>query len=130
MIGVASMIARAPSPGMGAYVASKWGVIGLVKSVAQDLAGFGITVNAVAPGNIDTPMVRNEALARKVRPDLENPRFEDAESLLAMLHVQRVALIAPEAVSDAVLFLAGPSGRHITGAVIDVNAGASARTSS
>lgn len=44
-----------------------------------------------------------------------------------MLHVQPVAYLQPEEVTDVVLFLAGPAGRHITGSVIDINAGASAR---
>lgn len=127
MIAVSSMMGRGPTGGMGAYAASKWGVIGLVKSAAQDLARFGITVNAVAPGNVDTPMVRNEFLYRKVRPDLENPSFEDAKAFIGMLHVQPDPVLAPEEVSAAVLYLCSEDARHVTGAVIDINAGASAR---
>jgi SDR family mycofactocin-dependent oxidoreductase len=127
IVGVSSMMGRAPTGGMGAYVASKWGVIGLVKSSAQDLAAFGITVNAVAPGNIDTPMVRNEGLARRVRPDMENPTFEDAEPFLAMLHSQPIALLPPQDVSAVIMFLVGPGAAHMTGAVMDISAGASAR---
>lgn len=127
IVGVSSMMGRGTTGGMGAYTASKWGVIGLVKSAAQDLAAFGVTVNAVAPGNIDTPMVRNEALIRKVRPDLPEPTMEDAAVFLGMLHAQPVALLDPAEVSAAVMFLVGPGAAHITGAVIDVSAGASAR---
>ena len=127
IVAISSMMGRGTTGGMGAYTASKWGVIGLVKSAAQDLAGFGITVNAIAPGTVDTPMVRNDALIRKVRPDLENPTMEDAEKFLGLLHVQPQALIDPAEISAAVLFLVGPGAAHMTGAVLDVSAGASAR---
>lgn len=127
IVAISSMMGRSAVPGLAPYVASKWGVIGLVKSAAQDLASFGVTVNAVAPGNVDTPMVRNEHLIRTVRPDLPDPTMEDALRVLGQFHVQPVPLLAPEDVSAAVLFLVGPGSRHITGAVIDVSAGASAR---
>ena len=127
LIAISSMMGRGPTPGMGAYTASKWGVIGLVKSTAQDLARFGVTVNAIAPGNIDTPMIRNDFLYRKVRPDLENPGFDDVVGYIGMLHAQPEPVLAPEEISAAVLFLAGPDARHMTGAVLDLNAGASAR---
>jgi len=127
IVGISSMMGRGTTGGMGAYTTSKWGVIGLVKSAAQDLAGFGITVNAIAPGNIDTPMIRNDWLARKVRPDLAEPTFEDAAKFLALLHTQPVAVLAPAEVSAAILFLVGPGAGYITGAVLDVSAGASAR---
>jgi SDR family mycofactocin-dependent oxidoreductase len=127
LVAISSMMGRAPTGGMGAYAASKWGVIGLVKSSAQDLARFGITVNAVAPGNVDTPMVRNDFLYRKVRPDLEAPTFEDAKGFIGMLHVQPDPVLAPEEISAAIAFLCSEDARHMTGAVLDLNAGASAR---
>jgi SDR family mycofactocin-dependent oxidoreductase len=127
LIAISSMMGRAPTGGMGAYTASKWGVIGLVKGSAQDLARFGVTVNAVAPGNVDTPMVRNEFLARRVRPDLENPTFEDAKAFIGMLHVQPDPVLAPEEISAAIAYLCSEDARHVTGAVLDINAGASAR---
>ena len=127
IVATSSMMGRMSSPNLAAYVASKWGVIGLVKASAQDLAPFGITVNAVAPGNIATPMVLNEGIYRQVRPDLENPTAEDAAFVLQMLHVQPIALLEPQEVSDVIMFLVGPHAAHITGAVIDISAGASAR---
>jgi NAD(P)-dependent dehydrogenase (short-subunit alcohol dehydrogenase family) len=72
-------------------------------------------------------MIRNDWLARKVRPDLAEPTFEDAAKFLALLHTQPVAVLAPAEVSAAILFLVGPGAGYITGAVLDVSAGASAR---
>jgi len=127
IVGVASMMGRSSSPNNVAYTTSKWGVIGLVKSCAQDLAPFGITVNAVAPGNIATDMAQNDTLYKLVRPDLEQPTLEDVLPVMQMLHVQPVSYMEPDEVTGVIMFLASPAARHITGSVIDINAGASAR---
>jgi NAD(P)-dependent dehydrogenase (short-subunit alcohol dehydrogenase family) len=127
IVAVSSMLGRSSAPGQAAYVASKWGVIGLVKAAAQDLAAHGVTVNAVAPGNIATPMVLNDTLYRTVRPDLENPTADDAAVVLQALHLQPVPWLDPAEISAAVMFLV--RAEHMTGSVIDVNAGASARFS-
>jgi SDR family mycofactocin-dependent oxidoreductase len=127
IIAISSMMGRSSSPGIPAYVASKWGVIGLVKSVAYELAGFGVTVNAVAPGNVSTPMIHNDVLYGLMRPDLEHPGREDVAPGMAALHVQPVPWIEPEEITAAVVFLASEAARHISGSVIDVDAGASAR---
>ena len=127
IIGISSMMGRTSNPGIPAYVASKWGVIGLCKSVAFELAAFGITVNAIAPGNVSTPMIHNEVLYGLMRPDLEHPTAEDVAPGMAALHVQPVPWLEPEEVTAAVTFLASEAAAHITGTVIDVDAGASAR---
>jgi SDR family mycofactocin-dependent oxidoreductase len=127
IIGISSMMGRSSNPGIPAYVASKWGVIGLCKSVAFELAGFGVTVNAIAPGNVSTPMIHNDALYGLARPDLAHPTREDVAPAMTALHVQPVPWIEPEEVTAAVIFLASEAARHITGSVVDVDAGASAR---
>jgi SDR family mycofactocin-dependent oxidoreductase len=127
IIAISSMMGRTASPGIPAYVASKWGVIGLCKSVAYELASFGVTVNAIAPGNVSTPMIHNDALYGLMRPDLDHPTREDVAPGMADLHVQPVPWLEPEEITAAVVFLASEEARHITGSVIDVDAGASAR---
>jgi len=127
MVGVSSMMGRASNPTMAAYSASKWGVIGMVKAAAQDLAHHGITVNAVAPGNIATDMVLNEHMFHFMRPDLEHPTAEDMAPVMAGLHAQPVPWLQPEEVTRAVMYLVDPGADHITGTVMDVSAGASAR---
>jgi SDR family mycofactocin-dependent oxidoreductase len=127
IIGISSMLGRSGYPGVSAYVTSKWGVIGLCKSAAYELAHFGITVNAVAPGNISTPMIHNDTLYRLMRPDLEHPEMDDVAPGMAALHVQPVPWLEPEEVTAAVVFLASDAARHITGSVIDVDAGAAAK---
>ena len=127
IIGISSMMGRSANPGIAAYVASKWGVIGLVKSVAFELAHVGVTVNAIAPGNVSTPMIHNDTLYGLMRPDLDHPTREDVAPGMAALHVQPVPWIEPEEITAAVVFLASEGARHITGSVIDVNAGASAK---
>jgi len=129
IIAVSSMMGRSAAPGMAAYSASKWGVIGIAKSAALELAQTGVTVNVVAPGNISTPMVLNDALYSLMRPDLENPGLEDVEPVLATLHAQPVALLQPEEVTRAVLFFADEGSNHITGTVLPIDAGAAARVS-
>jgi SDR family mycofactocin-dependent oxidoreductase len=127
IIGISSMMGRSSNPGIAAYVASKWGVIGLVKSVAFELAHFGVTVNAIAPGNVSTPMIHNDTLYGLMRPDLDHPTRDDVAPGMAALHVQPVPWIEPEEITAVVVFLASEAARHITGSVIDVDAGASAR---
>jgi SDR family mycofactocin-dependent oxidoreductase len=127
IIGVSSMMGRSSNPGIAAYVASKWGVIGLCKSVAFELAAFGVTVNAIAPGNVSTPMIHNDTLYGLMRPDLEHPTRDDVAPGMAALHVQPVPWLEPEEITAAVVFLVSEGARHITGSVIDVDAGASAK---
>ncbi|NKY33233.1 mycofactocin-coupled SDR family oxidoreductase [Nocardia speluncae] len=129
IVTISSMLGRSAVPGQAAYCASKWGVIGMSKSAASELAPQGVTVNVVAPGNIDTPMVRNDNLYRVVRPDLDDPTWDDVAPVLQQNHAVPIAVIDPAEVTRAVLFLADEAGAHITGIVLPVDAGAASRTS-
>jgi SDR family mycofactocin-dependent oxidoreductase len=109
MVTVSSMMGRSSNPLISAYCASKWGVIGLTKSVAQEMAHYDVTVNAIAPGNVSTDMIHNDTL------------------YTATLHVQPVPWLEADEITAALVFLCSEGARHITGSVVDVDAGASAR---
>jgi len=114
-----------------AYSASKWGILGLMKSAALELGRHGITVNAVIPGLIDTPLTRHkeryeqalQVANRTAQPnDLENV----AKAILAGKSPLGVPWIAPEDIAPAVVFLASDAARMVSGATFDVTGGDSA----
>jgi SDR family mycofactocin-dependent oxidoreductase len=127
IVATASTMARGAAGDSVSYVASKWGVVGLVKSVANDLARWNITVNAVAPTSVSTHMIHNQDLYRLFRPDLEHPTTEDVREAFKTLNVLPVSWLEPEDVSKSVMFLLSEDAQYITGSVIDINAGHSAR---
>lgn len=92
-----------------AYIASKSAVLGLVKAAAREAAPIGVTVNAVAPGLIDAPMLRLSL----------DPSNDD--EIARSIPLNRIG--TPDDVAGAVAFLAGPDGAYLTGATIDINGG-------
>jgi SDR family mycofactocin-dependent oxidoreductase len=127
IIATASMMGRTGGPHVAGYAAAKWGVIGLVKCAAYDFAQYGVTVNAIAPGNVDTPMIQNESIRKLMRPELDNPTREDAAEAFQRLHVLPLPWVEPEEITRAVLFLADEAARGISGTVMSIDCGASAR---
>jgi 3-oxoacyl-[acyl-carrier protein] reductase len=108
IINISSVVGVMGNPGQANYVASKAGLIGLTKTVARELASRNITVNAVAPGFIQTEMT--EALPEAVR-----------QQMLAQIPMGRFG--TSEEVAQAVAFLASDAAAYITGQVIHVNGG-------
>jgi SDR family mycofactocin-dependent oxidoreductase len=123
IVATSSQAGRVAFPNIGHYVATKWGVLGLVKAVAQEVAAHGINVNAVCPTNVDTDMIQHEAMYRLFLPDAANPTREDAEPVFAALNAIPVPWIQPQDVSNAILFLVSDEARYITGEEISVAAG-------
>ncbi|MDR3569189.1 MAG: 3-oxoacyl-[acyl-carrier-protein] reductase [Syntrophobacteraceae bacterium] len=108
IVNVTSVVAATGNPGQCNYAAAKAGVIGLTKSLAREIVSRKITVNAVAPGYIETDMTA--AIPAKAR-----------EALLGQIPAGRPG--APEEVAAAVAFLASDLAGYITGQVIHVNGG-------
>ena len=113
-----------------AYSASKWGIIGLMKSAAKELGKYNITVNALIPGLIDTPLTRHEARyaealqsAGKVPVGIEEIDEKTAAETLAHGNVLGVPWIEPEDIAPVVVFLASDAARMVTGGTFDATAG-------
>jgi (+)-trans-carveol dehydrogenase/(-)-trans-carveol dehydrogenase len=105
------------------YVAAKHGVVGLMRSLAQELGPQGVRVNSIHPTQVDTPMIQNESTYKIFRPDLENPTRADFEPASATTNILPIPWVEPVDVSNAVLFLASDEARYITGATLPVDAG-------
>jgi NAD(P)-dependent dehydrogenase (short-subunit alcohol dehydrogenase family) len=97
------------------YAASKWGLTGLTKSWAIELAPYGIRVNSIHPTGVDTPL--NDGLAALEGMTTQEIAERSAGNLLP------VPWIEPRDVADAVLYLAGESGRYVTGTTLVLDAG-------
>ncbi len=114
--------------GVAHYTAAKHGVVGLMQSLANELAPHHIRVNCVHPTNVDTPLIQNDAVSSAFRPDLDRPptRAEFAEAARHM-NMLPVPWIDPMDVANATLFLASDEARYITAVTLPVDAGATAR---
>ncbi|MBM7279618.1 NAD(P)-dependent oxidoreductase [Gordonia rubripertincta] len=107
------------------YCAAKWGVIGLVKSAALEVAQSGVTVNAVTPTNVNTDMIRNDACEALFLPGIENPTQEQIEEAY-VINPMGVPWIEPIDVSRTIAFLVSPESKFITGETIGPLAGSGA----
>jgi 3-oxoacyl-[acyl-carrier protein] reductase len=108
IINISSVVGSSGNPGQTNYSASKAGMVGFSKSLAQEIGSRNITVNCVAPGFIDTDMT--QALGEEQRAKLVE-------------HVPLKRLGKPEDIAAAVSFLAGPGAAYITGTTVHVNGG-------
>ena len=108
IISIASVVGVTGNPGQANYAAAKAGIIGFTKSLAREVASRNITVNAVAPGFIDTDMTR-------VLPE------EQKDQLLQQIPLHRLGAV--EEIAAAVAFLASPGAAYITGQTLHVNGG-------
>ncbi|MEV5240900.1 mycofactocin-coupled SDR family oxidoreductase [Streptomyces cinnamoneus] len=112
-------------PNMAHYAASKHGLVGLMRSLANELAPHYIRVNSIHPGNVDTDMVQNVTGRRLLLPDVADPTREEFAAAAAELSVIPVPWVESVDVSNAVLWLASDEARYVTGATLPVDAGAS-----
>jgi SDR family mycofactocin-dependent oxidoreductase len=110
------------------YTASKHAVVGLARSLANELGPRGIRVNTVHPGPVATPMLLNEEMFRGLRPDLDNPTAADAAEVLQARNLLPVPWVEPVDVANAVVFLASDQARYITGTQLIIDAGLTQKT--
>jgi SDR family mycofactocin-dependent oxidoreductase len=127
MVATSSVVGRQGAPNIGHYVAAKWGVIGLVKSLAIEVAEHGVTVNAVCPTSVDTPMIQNEAFRQLFLPDKPDYTPADVQQAYTALNPIPIPWLQPEDVTDAVAFLASDEARYVTGEALAVALGWNAR---
>jgi SDR family mycofactocin-dependent oxidoreductase len=115
-------------PNTAHYTASKHAVVGLARTLANELGPRGVRVNTVHPGPVATPMVLNEGTFRRLRPDLDNPTESDAAQVLMARNLLPVPWVQPVDVANAVVFLASDQARYITGTQLVVDAGLAQKT--
>jgi 3-oxoacyl-[acyl-carrier protein] reductase len=108
IINVTSVVAQAGNPGQVNYAAAKAGVAGLSRSLAQEVASRGITVNCVAPGLVETAMT-------------DKLNDEQRAKILTAVPVGRIG--KPEEIAAGVVFLASVEAGYVTGATLDINGG-------
>ncbi|MDT3444937.1 mycofactocin-coupled SDR family oxidoreductase [Pseudofrankia sp. BMG5.37] len=113
-------------PGIGHYNASKFGVVGLTKTLALELGEQGVRVNAVCPTNVATPMFQNDLTWKLFFPDVQNPSRADAEapnSAARQMHTIPIPWVEVDDVTNAVMYLASDDSRYVTGTTLVVDAG-------
>lgn len=125
IVGVSSGAGRGGMTNLGHYAASKWGIIGFIKTVALEVGVDGVTANVVCPTSVATPMVMNPTTLKRFRPDLDDPTPDDAAPIFAGLGPLGVPWLEPEDVTRAVMYLVDDPGLT-TGTVIEVNLGTTA----
>jgi NAD(P)-dependent dehydrogenase (short-subunit alcohol dehydrogenase family) len=137
IIVLSSMQGKHGSKNMASYSASKWGIIGLMKSAALELGKDKITVNALIPGLVDTPLTHNEARWSALIGEVtanenppKNPTEKEAYDTRAPHEPLKVAWLKPEDLAPAAVFLASDLAAMVTGATYDVTGGDNANNQS
>ena len=113
--------------GLSDYCSTKFGVIGLARTLANEVAPHNIRVNVIAPGTVSTDMVLNDGLFRMFRPDLEAPTAADVAPVFTQMSMLPIPWVDPVDISNALLFLASDEARYITGVTLPVDGGMAAK---
>jgi len=116
------------APNLGHYAAAKHGVVGLMQSLANELAPDMVRVNTVHPSAVDTDMIHNQALYHQLLPDHPGDiTRQEIEPVFQTLNALPIPWVESVDISNAVLFLASDEARYITGVTLPVDAGASVK---
>jgi (+)-trans-carveol dehydrogenase len=110
-------------PNAAHYVSTKHAVVGLMRTLANELAQHKIRVNTIHPCAVDTALIHNEMTYRLFRPDLENPTRKDAEPPFLSHNPLGIPWVQPEDISNAIAWLVSDQAQWVTGAEIPVDAG-------
>jgi SDR family mycofactocin-dependent oxidoreductase len=113
-------------PNIGHYNVSKFGVVGLTKTLAVELGEQRVRVNAICPGNVDTNMMHNESTYKMFFPNVENPTRATAEapdSAARTMNAIPVPYVEVDDITNALLYLASDESRYVTGTTLVVDLG-------
>jgi NAD(P)-dependent dehydrogenase (short-subunit alcohol dehydrogenase family) len=132
IIVLSSMQGKHGTKDAASYSASKWGILGLMKSAALEWGTYGITVNALIPGLVDTALTRyetrlKESMAENGQKPPDHPTPQQAWDSRAPTVPLKVGWLQPEDISPAAVFLASDAAAMVTGAEFEVTAGDSAK---
>ena len=116
-----------PYANIAHYVAAKHGIIGLTKTLAQELVPHRIRVNALSPTQVDTDMIQNQMAYKLFLPTIEKPTREQFRVASQATNLLPIPWVEPRDVSDALIFLASDEARYITGVALPVDAGVLAK---
>ncbi|MEE4023360.1 mycofactocin-coupled SDR family oxidoreductase [Gordonia sp. PKS22-38] len=123
LVGISSIAGLRGIPGVSHYVAAKHGVVGLIGSLANELAPYGIRANSIHPTNVRTPMIDNPLAAKIFRPDLDEPSLDDGVEVLKRINLLDMPWIDVSDVTDAVVWLLSDESKRVTGINLPVDAG-------
>jgi NAD(P)-dependent dehydrogenase (short-subunit alcohol dehydrogenase family) len=123
IIHIASAAGKIGAPGSAAYAASKWAVIGLVQSLALELAPYKITVNAINPGFFTTNLRDEDAMSKskKLGITVEEFRVDEYKKLITMIPLGRMGSV--EDIAKLIFFLASDQSDYMTGQAINITGG-------
>jgi NAD(P)-dependent dehydrogenase (short-subunit alcohol dehydrogenase family) len=129
---LSSMQGKHGTKDAASYSASKWGILGLMKSAAMEFGEYNITVNALIPGLVDTALTRydkrlSETIGETGRPKNEHPTPQEAWDIRAPTVPLKVGWLQPDDISPAAVFLASDAANMVTGAEYEVTGGDSAK---
>jgi NAD(P)-dependent dehydrogenase (short-subunit alcohol dehydrogenase family) len=130
---LSSMQGKHGTKDAASYSASKWGILGLMKSAAMELGQYNITVNALIPGLVDTPLTRyykrlGESMAETGLPEPERPSPQQAWDVRAPTVPLKIGWLQPDDISPVAVFLASDAANMVTGAEYEVTGGDSAKS--
>jgi SDR family mycofactocin-dependent oxidoreductase len=109
------------------YTAAKHGVVGIMRTLANELAPHSIRVNSVHPTSVNTVMIQNEKTWGLFQPDNPHPDQESAAPVFQSINALPVPWVEPIDISNAILFLVSDEARYITGVTLPIDAGSSGK---